>query len=580
MIDSGASQFGGWRSQPIDGAVLMFNHISGTNVLWRGKGTASCRRRAPRVLQVALTHKCTRTCTYCYQERTDACLDYDFLLGLLIDASRWGVLEIAFGGGEPLLFPRLVELLQELRRHTHLGLNLTTNGDLLTEDLAAQLTRVCGQIRVSVHDGARWRQALRLLDGVETGANILVTPANLGNIELLVRDAISLGAADVLLLGYKGPSVGLHLSEGELKRLEQSILRMQHLPLRLDACWYPLLPKVPQLLKRPTCGAADEILAITPDRKVKACSFQLDGMHVGSIDDLKAAFTNLRSRNTGVVLDGCMRGRFAAALSDSSDDEDQMWVWHARASNNSGDCTIVGRFQEIARAQDAAKALRELSRAHEAFLASPEGRKWYEQNDYRPQPTPPLQLFAQIHGFDWSDPDDALCWEEDGAGAPVLTAGTVGHSVVIYHPYCCGFSEKPFREFFSGCGAREFGHFWYDRPAVIVHAEGTNTAAIDEIQQHFKLVQMAKYPSEVADPPPWGKQCTDDRLASDEDRSAIVASAEVLLQAGGSTLTLGLKFENTYAGAIALENWLRSKGFTNLSIEIDDVLSSLAETCE
>lgn len=582
MISRDKSQIGpysgGWHSQPVNGAMLMFNHISGTNVLWRGRGTTSCRRRAPRVLQVALTNRCTRRCAYCYQERSDACLDYEFLLGLLVDASRWGVLEVAFGGGEPLLFPRLMKFLRELRAHTRLGLNLTTNGDLLSPELAADLAQLCGQVRVSVHDGARWRRAFRLLSGVETGANILVTPANLGDIELLVREAISLGAADVLLLGYKGPSAGLHLGEGELQRLERSILRMQHLPLRLDACWYPLLPNVPQLLERHTCGAADEILAITPDRKVKACSFHLDGVPVSSIDDLKAAFDNLRSSNTGDVLDGCMRSRFAAAVSGSSGDQDQMWVWHARASNNSGDCTIVGRFQEVARAQDAAKAFRELSRAHEAFLASPEGRKWYEQNDYRPQPTPPLQLFAQIHGFDWSDPEDALSWEEDGAGAPVLTAGAVGHSVVIYHPYCCGFSEKPFREYFSRCGARQFGHFWYDRPAVIVHAEGTNTAAVDEIQQHLRLVQMAKYPSEVADPPPWGKQCTDDRLASDEDRSALVASAEVLLHAGGNKLTLGLKLENTYAGAVAVEHWLRSKGFTNLGIEIDDVLSSLAQT--
>ena len=72
-----------------------------------------------------------------------------------------------------------------------------------------------------------------------------------------------------------------------------------------------------------------------------------------------------------------------------------MWIWQAHASNNSGDWTIVGRFTSAEEARRAAESLRELSRADEAFLASPEGRQWLKENDYFGNiPSPPLRLFG------------------------------------------------------------------------------------------------------------------------------------------------------------------------------------------
>ena len=56
---------------------------------------------------------------------------------------------------------------------------------------------------------------------------------------------------------------------------------------------------------------------------------------------------------------------------------------------------------------------------------------------------------GKVHGFDWSADGEGLWWEEDGCGAPVLTAGAVDDSVVIYHPYCMGLPEEPFRAVFD-----------------------------------------------------------------------------------------------------------------------------------
>ena len=142
-------------------------------------------------------------------------------------------------------------------------------------------------------------------------------------------------------------------------------------------------------------------------------------------------------------------------------------MWHARASKNSGDWTIVGRFQTPEQAQQAAESLRELARAHEAFLASPEGHQWLvEHNYYGSFPTPPLELFGRQHGFDWDQEGQGLWWEEDGAGAPALTAGAVGDCVVVYHPYCMGLPEQVFRDFFRAACATAFAYWQYECPAV------------------------------------------------------------------------------------------------------------------
>ena len=42
-----------------------------------------------------------------------------------------------------------------------------------------------------------------------------------------------------------------------------------------------------------------------------------------------------------------------------------------------------------------------------------------------------------------------------------MTVGAVGDSVVVYHPYCMGLPEQPFKQFFAKTGATEFGYWQY-----------------------------------------------------------------------------------------------------------------------
>src|SRR5689334_20086097 len=146
-----------WREHPLDGKLLLFERNSGLNVLLEGEETSHFQRSAPRTLLIAVTNACNLTCHFCYRDLESRSLwRYDTLLQFCQEADQWGVLEVAFGGGEPMLFPRWQDFIQELYATTRLCLNFTTNGTLLTEDFLQGISGHYGQIRVSLYENNHW----------------------------------------------------------------------------------------------------------------------------------------------------------------------------------------------------------------------------------------------------------------------------------------------------------------------------------------------------------------------------------------------------------------------------------------
>jgi MoaA/NifB/PqqE/SkfB family radical SAM enzyme len=518
---------------------------------------------------VGLLTPCNLACGFCYRDRlAPSRLTAPFLVDLLEKACDWGVLEVAFGGGEPLLFKGFVEMLRELGQKTSLGLGFTTNGTLLTDEIIDQVRGIVSEIRVSAYSDNGYRATLRRLRGVQAGVNWLVTPENVGLVEPFVVDCIEQGAKNVLLLGYKGDDRSLHLGESALATLRRALHRLEGAPIRLDVCWYPHLGDVPQLFERSDCRAGDEFLVITPDRAVQACSFAKTRHPFETFDDLRRIYEELRARKPEAEILGCTRSEFRA-VPEPRPDHESAWVWQAAASNNSGDWTIAARFCDAATATRIAESLRELSRAHEAFLASPEGQHWIEEHDFDgSNPTPPLVRFGEAHGFEWTGSGNGLWWEEDGCGAPVLTAGAIGDAVVVYHPYCMGLPEEPFRAFFQRMGAIVFGHWQYQRPKVVVRARGRNDIAERRIHDYLELIRAAEYAYQVKEAPPWGETCKDPRVLSDEDGDARLDSGDGGLERTSDWIQVTLSFENTFAGSLAVAGWLSENGYADVEVSL------------
>lgn len=305
----------GWRHWELDGRLLRFQRETGLNQLLTGAETARMRQRAPRFLHVALTNECNKRCAYCYRPAASASLwTADGLLELARWAAGWGVLELTFGGGEPLLFPRFDELLRRIWDETPLCPSFTTNGLLLSPDFLRAIDGRYGQIQLSVHEDEAPEERIRLLaaERARFGLNVLVTRARLRTLETDVHRWLGLGARDVLLLSYKGDDPDLHLDPRRCRQLVASVERLRRrfghaLQFKVDVCWRDRLDGLPQLLDEADCGAGDSFLSITSDRRVQPCSFHHRSEPFETLDEIPAIYRRLRNQRPRAAKSGCGR---------------------------------------------------------------------------------------------------------------------------------------------------------------------------------------------------------------------------------------------------------------------------------
>ncbi|MEM9071716.1 MAG: radical SAM protein [Myxococcota bacterium] len=313
-----------WQRFPLDGKLLLFDRETGLNRLIDGGPAATCRQQAPRVLQVSLTNRCNKRCGFCYRPlAATSAWTFEEMLQLGRVAADWGVLELAFGGGEPTVFPRFGELLRRLWEETSICPNFTTNGLLLTPAFLEEIKGAYGQIQLSVYDED---DTFGIIDtlvraNARFGLNYLVTPARLETLETDLLRFLAAGVRDVLLLSYKGSDPALHLSSGELATLDETIARLyeplrSRMALKVDVCWGSRLSLTPRLFETGNCGAGQLFCSISSDRRMLACSFgdehfdQDEGAAGLPIDDLRempALWKTLRGAAPAADAPGCAR---------------------------------------------------------------------------------------------------------------------------------------------------------------------------------------------------------------------------------------------------------------------------------
>jgi MoaA/NifB/PqqE/SkfB family radical SAM enzyme len=338
-----------WRAHALDGALLLFHGATGTNVRIAGPGTRPLVRRVPRTVLFGLSNACNLTCSFCSRDVTaPTTWSPESAFVLLAGLARHGVLEVAFGGGEPFVAPGFEGLLERLAEETALVANVTTNGTRIDAARAARLRGRVGEVRVSLYDDNAWERTGRVLQeaGVRAGANVLVTPASLRTLPAILARAAAAGYSDVALLSYVGADRASLLGDADLDTLAERIAESP-LPVRVSSCLAPRLRGVP-LASAAGCGAGRDYLTITSDGRLKGCSFPRDGVPVATAEDVVAAWHHHRGAFAApVALGGCGRGAEAAAHPL----EDGITAWRAYASNNSGDCVLVGRFEAVADAE-------------------------------------------------------------------------------------------------------------------------------------------------------------------------------------------------------------------------------------
>ncbi|VWC67373.1 radical SAM protein [Burkholderia lata] len=340
-----------FRDYPLDGALLRFHPATGTHIRIENAATSDFRRPAPRVVMFGITNKCNLSCDFCSRDvQRDSAWSVQSAVDVLRGLSAAGTLEVAFGGGEPFAFRGFAELIDILHHTTPLALNVTTNGTLIRRNTFAPYAGRFGQVRVSLYDDVRWRDASTVLSeyGQRWGANLIVDDAVLQGLPALLAELAVLGCQDVSLLSYIGPDPRRHLSPRGRAQLA-AIVQNSPIACRLSVCFGDAVP-VPRLFDGADgsgdCGAGLDFVSITPDRRMQGCSFHDGGLPATSAEEILHGWRNERARlGQPSARRGCARRGTDAYRTRSTP---SVSVWQAFSGNNSGECVMVAKFETIA----------------------------------------------------------------------------------------------------------------------------------------------------------------------------------------------------------------------------------------
>lgn len=257
----------------------------------------------PETLHIALTNTCDQICHGCFYSKkensTEVFLSTQLFEKILNESHRTKVFQFAYGGGEPLLHPDILTFVKK-SGEKNIVPNITTNGNLLTEDFALELKKAgLGQLQISlnastpeinIHTRPNYNQAVKAMErcqkvGLRFGINTLVTQENFHHLPSLFAFAEKTGAQGVNLLRPKPPvnspgwleNVSLTpLQNRELHRLLIQENKKRNITVTLDQSLsflaYHRNPKELYYNGVWGCGAGRRFLTIDPEGTIFPCS--------------------------------------------------------------------------------------------------------------------------------------------------------------------------------------------------------------------------------------------------------------------------------------------------------------------
>ncbi len=188
----------------VTGLHILMNEVSPAKEDWSP---------APSLVSVALTNVCDLACHFCYAPKSTDQLSFNRLLDWCKELDKLGVLEVAFGGGDPTFYKKLPDLCKEIWNNTNLGISITTHGHKLDKTLVSNLVGNVSIIRFSVdapepiYSDIRGRKLKDVVRNIEftqgkihVGINTVINPLTLPHLDHLAQLLQEWRVTDWLLL--------------------------------------------------------------------------------------------------------------------------------------------------------------------------------------------------------------------------------------------------------------------------------------------------------------------------------------------------------------------------------------------
>ncbi|MBA3011723.1 MAG: radical SAM protein [Proteobacteria bacterium] len=231
------NSFSNYKSRFGPDGLHLFNRGTGSNILIDEVVIPVQRwSKAPRQVSIALTNTCDLSCSHCYAPKQKAILDFNLLTNWLHILDINGCIGVGFGGGEPTLYPRLIELCEYAVNETTLVVTMTTHGHRLTDSFLKKLSGKVHFIRVSMdgigttYENYRRRSFNELIlkikllkDIVPFGVNYLVNSATLDDLNEVVKLVENIGASELLLLPEVSVGRGISIDESTERAMQKWI---------------------------------------------------------------------------------------------------------------------------------------------------------------------------------------------------------------------------------------------------------------------------------------------------------------------------------------------------------------------
>lgn len=253
------------------------------------------------IAYVELTRSCNLRCRHCLNSSGNALdnqLNYDEFKNMILKFSDAGIQEIRFTGGEPLVFPKvfdLIKLCAELGIYTSMG----TNGTLITKNIAQKL-KVAGLKKAIVsidgtekkHDYIRgegnYKKAMNGIDnlielGIDVRINSVIMKENMDDVIEFARQ-INDKKQSLFIRRFIESGRGTNLKDNMLSKEDYEYVRNE-LKKELETGKYinghylrnsdevvDSRIHIPFKIKD-GCKAGERALVITPEGNVHLCGF-------------------------------------------------------------------------------------------------------------------------------------------------------------------------------------------------------------------------------------------------------------------------------------------------------------------
>lgn len=241
-----------------------------------------------------VTNTCNLRCIHCYKvagEPLEGELSTEEWFSAIDTLKELGVITVAFTGGEPLMREDFFDLVAYAGRD--MGVNVFTNGTLLTEDVVKRLEEVqVEKVMVSI-DGAtagthekirgkdtfeRTMRGVSLLvkHGVHVRSNTLIYTENAPEIETLIRTLRDLGVKEMIFDRFmevgRGRGMGALMPPLEVgETLSEVVRRFEGTPDQFELTFTPDMGGREEEKIYSFCGVGTSMVTIKANGDVVVC---------------------------------------------------------------------------------------------------------------------------------------------------------------------------------------------------------------------------------------------------------------------------------------------------------------------